>query len=81
MCACVEALSFLKFLSSTIFKMNDNILITTDADQYWLAIPNNKVQWGTKATSIHINKKSQPLISHPLKTCFKYIEWLKRGGT
>ena len=46
MCACVEALSFLKFVSSTIFKMNDNILITTDADQYWLAIPNNKVQWG-----------------------------------
>ena len=74
MCACEEALSFLKFLSSTIFKMNDNILITTDADQYWLAIPN-------KTTSIHINKKSQPLISHPLKTCFKYIEWLKRGGT
>ena len=40
-----------------------------------------KFNGGTKTTSIHINKKSQPLKSHPLKTCFKYIEWLKRGGT
>ena len=79
MCACVEALSFFeKFVSSTIFKMNDNILITTDADQYWLAIPNNKVQWGAEATSIHFNKKSQPLKSYPLETCFKYIEWLEK---
>ena len=39
--------------------MNDNILITTDADQYWLAIQNNKVQWGAKSTSIHINNTSR----------------------
>ena len=80
-CVRVQTLYLSKFVSSTVFKMNDNILITTDADQYWLAIQNNKVQWGAKSTSIHINKKSQPLQSYPLKTCSKYIVQLKRGGT